>query len=90
MYPPGPVALAFSPPFSLLATVSAAPFPLQTSHVPQLCLPVAQARHNVCYQQDIVSFYDSSLKFLILSQFSSVSLEVSDSTNAFGSLGVGL
>lgn len=51
------------PPFSLLATVSAAPFPLQTSHVPQLSLPVAQARHNVCYQQDIVSFYDSSLTF---------------------------
>lgn len=36
-YPPGPVALAYS--FSLLATTSAAPFPLQTSHVSQLSLP---------------------------------------------------
>lgn len=54
------------------------------SYMSHTCLSPAhvfQARHNVCYQQDIVSFWGSSLKFLILSQFQS--LELSDILKCF-------
>lgn len=61
-YPPGPVALAYS-----LLSLSWQQRQLHRSpcrpHMSHNCLSAAhvfQARHNVCYQQDIVSLYDSS------------------------------
>lgn len=88
-YPPGPVSLAYS-----LPSLSWQQCQLHWSpcrplmsfiHVPwDRQINIVQATHILCYQQDTVSFYEV---FKPLTTLVCISLELSDSTNAFGSSG---
>lgn len=63
LYPPGPVALAYSVPSLSWQQCQLHRSPCRP-RMSYNCLSLAhvdQARHNVCYQQDIVSFCGSSL-----------------------------